>query len=83
MWQDAVITGTQLVLLLSFLPTVFHPTHKPVFSTCLVTTLCLFSFAFVYFTLEFWFATITGGALAALWSIVTVQRYRLNKKEQQ
>ncbi len=82
MWQDWVISGTQIVLLLSFLPTVFHPTQKPVLSTCFVTTLCLASFAFVYFTLEFWFAAVTGTVLTILWGIVTVQRYRLNKKAQ-
>ena len=79
MWQDWAIAGIQLALIVSFLPTVFHATQKPTLSTSILTASCVFGFAVVYFTLQFWFAMAMATALAALWAIVALQRYRLNK----
>lgn len=80
MWQDWVISGVQLVLILSLLPTVFHPTHKPEFSSAALTTVCLFTFALTYATLQFWFSTVLSSVLGLLWLTLAVQRYRLNKE---
>lgn len=80
MWQDWAIAGIQLVLVVSFLSTVFHATHKPTLLTCLLSASCLFGFMAVYITLHFWFAVVMSATLGILWTVVGFQRYRLNKK---
>jgi hypothetical protein len=79
MWQDWAIAGIQLAIAISFLPTIFHPMHKPELKTCIFTASCVLGFAVVYFTLQFWFAMMMASILALEWAIVGFQRYRLNK----
>lgn len=80
MWQDWAIAVIQLAIAISFLPTIFHPTHKPEITTSIFTALCIFGFAVVYFTLQFWFAMVMAAVLAMEWAIVAYQRHRLNKR---
>lgn len=80
MWQDWAISGVQFMLVLSLLPTVFHPTQKPTLSSAILTASSLYIFTAVYFTLQFWFSVLMAATLAVLWTILAIQRYRLDKQ---
>lgn len=80
MWQDWALSSVQFMLALSLLPTLFHRTQKPTLSSAIMTATCLYAMAAVYFTLAFWFSMTMAATLAAQWTILGIQRYRLNKK---
>lgn len=80
MWQDWALSSVQLMLALSLLPTLFHRTQKPTLASAAMTSTCLYVMAAVYFTLAFWFSMTMAAILALQWTILGVQRYRLNRK---
>ncbi len=79
MWQDWVLTLTQIIFMVSLVPTILHPTKKPAFITALVTAPTIFVVVYVYFSLELWWSMAAAFILATEWSILAYQRWRLDK----
>jgi hypothetical protein len=80
-WQDAVIAVVQWIFALSLLPTIFHPTDKPTFSTAVLTSISLFVMAFAMATLpnlRLSAASVMLGGIA--WTILAWQRYVINRR---
>jgi len=80
MWQDWALSGVQFMLVLSLVPTLFHRTQKPTLSSSLMTAGCLYLMAIVYLTLSFWFSMTMAAILALQWTIIGIQRYRLDSR---
>ena len=78
MWQDFVIMGVQVVFAISLLPTILHATQKPTMATCVISAGCVTTLAFVFATLDLWFAVATSCLNMTLWIVLAFQRYRLN-----
>jgi len=80
MWQDAVIVGIQVILIIALVPTLLHPNQKPTVSTSLMNFVPLIILSITYLTLELIGSAIAGTILALEWGFLAYQRYRLNKK---
>jgi membrane glycosyltransferase len=72
-WQDIVITCGQIIFIIALVPAIKHA-HKPPFSTSILNTIVLISFAFVYVTLSLWFAAVTTAVVGILWFILAMQK---------
>ena len=80
-WQDAVIAVVQWVFVISLLPTIFHPTDKPTFSTAALTAISLFVMSSAMATLpdlRLSAASVAFGGIA--WTVLACQRYRINMR---
>lgn len=78
-WQDLVISIGQLIFVISLLPPILSK-DKPALLTSLITSVVLYLFALVYITLSLYFAAIAVAMTAIGWSVLTYQKYRLEKK---
>jgi len=75
-WQDIVLTTGQIIFIIALIPALKHE-HKPPFSTSILNTLVLFSFAAVYITLSLWFAAFTTAAVGLLWLVLALQKKKI------
>ena len=78
MWQDWVVGIILWIFAVSLVPTILHASNKPAFSTSLLTSLGNFVMAYVFATLDLWNGSLAALAIAIAWSIITVQRWRLD-----
>ena len=78
-WQDMVIAGGQLVLVLSLWPMV-RAREKPPFLTIILNVVVVYMFAFTFSTLLLWFAMASSVAGATVWLVLAIQKYRQRKK---
>lgn len=81
MWQDALLAAANWTLLAAIIPTLLHKTHKPTFSTSIVTGACLVAITFAYATLNLPLAALPAGLMAGSWFTLAYQRYRINARE--
>lgn len=81
MWQDFVIAGVQIIFAISLVPTVLHADHKPTVATSIFTAGGLYTLSLVYVSLALWFAACMSAVIGALWTILAIQRYRINTRE--
>ncbi len=81
MWQDWALAIIQWVFVAALIPTILHKTHKPAFSSSLITALGMTVVVYTYYTLDLWQATIGAGVTALAWYILLYQRWRLNQQE--
>jgi hypothetical protein len=72
-WRDIVLTCGQIIFIIALVPAIKHA-HKPPFSTSILNTIVLFSFAFVYMTLSLWFAAISTTVVGILWFVLALQK---------
>jgi hypothetical protein len=80
-WQDAVIAVVQWVFAISLLPTIFHPTDKPTFSTAVITAISLFVMASAMATLPHLRLSAVSVALGGIaWTVLAWQRYGINRR---
>ena len=78
-WQDMVIAGGQLVLVLSLWPMV-RAREKPPFLTIILNVVVVYMFAFTFSTLLLWFAMASSVAGATVRLVLAIQKYRQRKK---
>lgn len=72
-WQDIILTCGQIIFIIALFPAIKHA-HKPPFSTSILNTIVLVTFAFVYGTLSLWFAAVTTLVVGILWLILALQK---------
>jgi len=78
-WQDIVISGGQLILLIALLPSVFG-SDKPAFSTSLTTGIVLIVFGVAFATLSLWYTAFSTFFISAVWFVLAIQKYTIAKK---
>jgi hypothetical protein len=78
-WQDIVISVGQWILAAALLPSVFS-NDKPALATSILTGSILAVFSFTFYTLNLPGATLSAAAVAILWLILALQRYRINQR---
>jgi hypothetical protein len=79
-WQDLVIAVVQWVFAVSLVPTILHATEKPTFVTAIVTSVSLFVMTLAFASLHLWFSAASVAVGGIAWSILTWQRFWINKK---
>jgi hypothetical protein len=79
MWQDTVIAVCQLAFLPAMLPTLLGK-DKPALTTSIANAVIVSIITFSLATLQLWFATITGAMIAAIWSILAIQKFAQDKR---
>ena len=80
LWQDLVLTGGQLVLIFSLIPSIVSR-HKPALMTSLLAVVVLAAFTGVYVTMHLWFTAVTVGVTCFTWVILAYQRHAIDKRE--
>lgn len=75
MWQDIVLTLTNLVFMGSMISAV-RDQQKPPLSTSVPATLALYVVCFVQIDLELYVTTVITFIVANLWLTVAIQRFR-------
>ena len=80
MWQDWVLGGTLWMFAAVLIPTITHPTNKPSLSTSLLTALGNFVVSYTFATLSLWNSALAALVIGAAWSILTIQRWRLDRR---
>ena len=72
-WQDYVLALCSFIFSLALIPSIIG-SHKPEFSTSVVTGSLLLVYSAVYFSLGLWIAGIANTVSAILWLILAEQR---------
>lgn len=80
MWQDTVIALCQLAFLPSMLPTLLGE-DKPALTTSIMNSVIVCIIVLTFVTLELWFSVITGAITASIWTILAVQKWRMDSKK--
>ncbi len=78
MWQDAIFTIGNIVLIAALFPSLLSK-NKPALATCLLTGTTLITFALAFYTLGLWFSAITITGSSILWFIFAAQVISRNK----
>jgi hypothetical protein len=76
MWQDVILTGAQLIFVVSLIPAIIDPRQKPPLLTSIPTTVGLIATTFAYASLSLWWSALVAGFLTAAWGILAFQRFR-------
>jgi hypothetical protein len=78
MWQDIIITITQILLAWALVPQIIKgfKNKKQAISlqTSSITFAGMYILTFVYFTLSLYFATVSSFIIGTLWLIMFIQR---------
>lgn len=75
-WQDWVITSSQVFFLLALIPTIRSPHNKPPLSTAAVTAFFMTVLVPTILTLKLYLSTGVTAALAVGWWIIAIQVWR-------
>lgn len=79
MWQDYVIAVVQWVFAAALVPTILDSRGKPPLATSALTAVGLYVLGGTFFTLGLWQSGISTCAAAGAWTIIGIQRFRLNR----
>jgi hypothetical protein len=79
--QDIILAIGSFVIVLAVIPSVISD-RKPALLTSLPTSVVLFVFAGVYFSLQLWFTSVMAAITAGLWMVLAIQKARQKKKKQ-
>lgn len=71
-WQDFVILGAQLAMLVFLVPTLRSPEHWPKRITSRVTAIALISMAIAFASLALWLSAASTAAIGAGWAYMAV-----------
>jgi hypothetical protein len=80
-WQDDVIAVIQWIFVFALVPTVLHPTEKPVFTSAVITSTSLFVMAATLETLHLCIGALSTAAGGAVWTVLAYQRFRINREK--
>ncbi len=80
MWQDLVLGIGAWIFLAAIIPSIIHPSAKAPFSTSVLNTAVLATFSVTYWSLDLWGACASNTALTLGWAVLTMQRYRMNRR---
>lgn len=75
MWQDILLMVGGFIFSLALIPSILSK-DKPAISTSLMTGVILLVYAFTYFTLNLWLATIAVTLTGVLWLVLAAQKVR-------
>lgn len=76
-WQELVLAVGSLFFTIALVPSIISK-DKPALASSTITAMVLFSFAVVYLTLGLWFAAFSVTTTAIAWTILAVQKRKLN-----
>ena len=79
-WQDTIIAIAQWVFVFGLIPMI-RDTQKPTLYAAIPTTLALAANSVALCASNLWLGGLTCGLAAALWGVLAVQRYRINRVE--
>jgi 1,4-dihydroxy-2-naphthoate octaprenyltransferase len=77
-WQELILTLGQVIFIVALLPSVFTK-DKPEIWTSVLTGLVAYSIGVTYTTLHMPLAAVSAGLNGVFWTILAVQKLRLNK----
>jgi uncharacterized membrane protein YjjP (DUF1212 family) len=78
-WQDTAIAICQCILAGSLIPVIRSRTEKPPLSTSFLNMTIVTFLTFVLGTLELWIAMASAALIAILWTVIFVQKLRINR----
>ena len=81
MWQDTVIAIAQLAFLPSMIPTIIG-NDKPALSTSIMNAIIVTIIVITFATLELWFSVFTGAITATIWTILAIQKVRIDRNKE-
>lgn len=76
LWQDMVITASQIFFLLALIPTIKSPDEKPPLTTAATTAFFMSTLVPTVFTLELYLSASVTALLAAGWWTIAWQVWR-------
>lgn len=76
MWQDYILMFWQWIFIVILLPSLFTD-QKPHILTSSFTSIGLFTFGVIYYSLELFWASIPTFIHGVGWLILAVQKYKL------
>jgi D-alanyl-lipoteichoic acid acyltransferase DltB (MBOAT superfamily) len=79
MWQDTVIALCQLAVVPAMIPTILGK-DKPAFLTCVFNAVIVSIITMTLFSLELWFSGITASFIVIAWSILAIQKWKIDSK---
>lgn len=77
-WQDPALTAAQVMFIVALLPSILS-NDKPALATSIVNGLVAAGIGLVYLSLLLWLAAASAGINSALWLMLAVQKYRLDR----
>ena len=80
MWQDTVIALCQLAAVPAMIPSI-RGNDKPAFKTSFLNAIIVSIITCMLFSLGLWFSTITASFIAICWSILAIQKWRIDSKK--
>lgn len=78
-WQDAVITASQVFFLLALIPTIRSQNEKPPLSTAAMTAFFMSVLVPTTYSLDIYVGSLTTAALAVGWWIISWQVWKKRK----
>jgi len=78
--QDVIIAAAQVVAVFSLVPSMISE-DKPALATSAMNMALVTIIATCLLTLHLWISCITAYAIAVAWTILFVQKYRLNHRQ--
>jgi hypothetical protein len=77
-WQDYVISVAQIFIIFSLFSSVIGKS-KPELSTSRTNAILVFIIATCFLSLHFWFSAVTAYGVSADWTILAIQKIRLDR----
>jgi len=81
-WQDAVIATAQIFFIVALIPSLIT-SSKPALATSAMNMMLVWIVAVAQFTLHLWFSTITAFAIGVGHLTLAIQKYRIDRAEQE
>lgn len=80
LWQDIVLTISQIIFFFALFPTILSKNSKPSISTSIINTVVLLIVGFVNISLKLYGFAFGVFLLSVAWGILAVQKYLIDKK---
>ena len=78
-WQDIVISICQIIAVFSLIPSITSK-DKPALKTSVMNMAIVFTIATTLLTLRLWIASLTAYMIALSWTILAIQKWKIDKK---
>jgi hypothetical protein len=81
-WQDWAFAVGGFFFIVSLVPTM-RGEQKPALTTCIMSVVIVTVFTATMASLELWLSALANAGIAVCWAIISMQRYAMNKRENQ
>ncbi len=78
-WQDLVISVCQLFFVIAMIPSI-RSNDKPALTTSIMNVILVAIITVCLFTLKLWFSSFTAALVGLTWSILAIQKRKINSK---